>query len=313
MSSKDKNSLLTDFYELTMSNGYMASGFSGKTACFDLFFRHVPDNGGFAIMAGLSEAINYLQNLSFSKDEIDKLRKRNAFCEEFLDYLENFSFSCDIWSVPEGTPIFPNEPILTIKGPVIEAQLIETVLLMTINHQSLIATKANRIVRSAQGRDVMEFGARRAQGYDAAVYGSRAAYIAGCVGTSCTVTDGDMSIPAMGTMAHSWVQIFDSELDAFNAYAKIYPDNCSLLVDTYNTLKSGVPNAIKCFNEVVIPMGKRPKSIRIDSGDITYLSRQSRRMLDDAGFPDCKIIASNSLDEYIIRDILIEGAEVDIF
>ena len=306
-------SLLTDFYELTMANGYISSGLGNRLACFDLFFRRVPDDGGFAIMAGLTQVIDYLQNLRFTEEDIRNLRDQGTFSEEFLDYLRKFTFCCDVWAVPEGTPIFPQEPILTIRGPIVQCQLLETILLLTINHQSLIATKANRIVRAAQGREVFEFGARRAQGYDAAVSGSRAAYIGGCSGTSCTVTDRGFAIPAAGTMAHSWVQMFDSEFEAFEAYARIYPDNCSLLVDTYNTLKSGVPNAIKCFREVLLPMGKRPRSIRIDSGDITYLSKHARRMLDDAGFADCKIIASNSLDEYTIRDILLEGAKVDIF
>ena len=304
--------MLTDFYELTMANGYFQNGIGDKTAVFDMFFRKVPDNGGFAIMAGVEQLISYLINLKFKDEDIDFLREK-GFGEEFLEYLKNFKFCCDVWAIPEGTPIFPNEPIVTVKGPVIQAQLVETMILLTINHQSLIATKANRIVRAAKGRPVMEFGSRRAQGYDGAIYGARAAYIGGCVGTSCTISEREFNIPALGTMAHSWVQMFDSELEAFKAYAKIYPDNCTLLVDTYNVLKSGVPNAIRTFNEVVVPMGYRPKGIRIDSGDITYLSRVARKMLDEAGFPDCRIVASNALDEYIIHDILVQGAEVDQF
>lgn len=304
--------MLTDFYELTMANGYFQNGLGDKTAVFDMFFRKVPDNGGFAIMAGVEQLISYLINLKFKDEDIDFLREK-GFGEEFLEYLKNFKFCCDVWAIPEGTPIFPNEPIVTVKGPVIQAQLVETMILLTINHQSLIATKANRIVRAAKGRPVMEFGSRRAQGYDGAIYGARAAYIGGCVGTSCTISEREFNIPALGTMAHSWVQMFDSELEAFKAYAKIYPDNCTLLVDTYNVLKSGVPNAIRTFNEVVVPMGYRPKGIRIDSGDITYLSRVARKMLDEAGFPDCRIVASNALDEYIIHDILVQGAEVDQF
>ncbi|NLL05007.1 MAG: nicotinate phosphoribosyltransferase [Clostridiaceae bacterium] len=306
-------SMLTDFYELTMANGYFKNGFRDKIAYFDMFFRKVPDGGGFAIMAGVEQLSEYLKNLSFSEADIEYLRSKKIFCEEFLEYLKNFKFSCDVWAVPEGTPIFPNEPVVTVRGPVIEAQFIETMILLTINHQSLIATKANRIVRAAQGRSVMEFGSRRAQGYDGAIYGARAAYIGGCIGTACTIAERDFEIPAIGTMAHSWIQMFPTELEAFRAYAKAYPDNCTLLVDTYSVLKSGVPNAIKVFNEVVVQKGFRPKGIRIDSGDITYLSKEARRMLDEAGFNDCAIVASNSLDEYIIRDILIQGAKVDLF
>ncbi|MGI6085644.1 MAG: nicotinate phosphoribosyltransferase [Acetivibrionales bacterium] len=305
--------LLTDFYELTMANGYFQNGLKDEQVYFDMFFRRIPDNGGFAIMAGVEQLMEYLKNLKFYDSDIEYLRSKKIFCEEFLQYLKNFRFSCDVWAIPEGTPIFPNEPIITVKGPVIEAQFIETMVLLTINHQSLIATKANRIVRAAQGRDVMEFGSRRAQGYDGAIFGARAAYIGGCVGSACTISDKEFGVPVTGTMAHSWVQMFPTELEAFRAYAKTYPDKCTLLVDTYNTLKSGVPNAIKVFQEEVVPRGFRPKGIRIDSGDIAYLSKEARRMLDEAGFHDCKIVASNSLDESIIRDMLIEGAQVDIF
>ncbi len=305
--------MLMDFYELTMAKGYFQHGMQNKISYFDMFFRKVPDHGGFAIMAGVEQLIDYLKNLKFDKNDIDFLRSKNVFDEAFLDYLANFKFSSDVWAIPEGTPIFPGEPIVVVRGPAIEAQLIETMVLLTINHQSLIATKTNRIVRAAQGRPVMEFGSRRAQGYDGAIYGSRAAYIAGCAGTACTVSERDYGIPALGTMAHSWVQMFPSEIDAFRAYARAWPNNCALLVDTYNVLKSGIPNAIKVFNEELVPKGLRPKGVRIDSGDITYLSQKARKMLDDAGFEDCPIIASNALDEYIIRDILMQGAKIDSF
>ena len=305
--------MLTDFYELTMAGGYFENGFKDKIAYFDMFYRRNPDLGGFAIMAGVQQVVDYLMNLSFSDEDIEFLRSKGIFSEEFLAYLRDFRFSCDVWMIPEGTPIFPGEPIITVRGPVIEAQFIETMILLCINHQSLIATKANRIVRAAEGRAIMEFGSRRAQGADAAIYGARAAYIGGCVGTACTIVDRDMGIPALGTMAHSWIQMFDSEIDAFRAYARRYPNACTLLVDTYNVLKSGIPNAIKVFNEELVPKGFRPAGIRIDSGDITYLSKKARKMLDEAGFPDCKICASNSLDEYIIRDMLVQGAKVDSF
>lgn len=311
---KERNlTLLTDFYELTMAGGYFENNMTDKIAYFDMFYRKNPDNSGFAIMAGVEQMIEYLTNLKFTDDDIEFLRSKKMFSEKFLKFLKNFRFSCDVWAVPEGTPIFPGEPIVTVRGPLIEAQFVETMILLSINHQSLIATKANRICTAADGRAVMEFGSRRAQGYDGAIYGARAAYIGGCAGTACTICDRDYSIPSLGTMAHSWIQSFDTEEDAFRAYAKAYPDNCTLLVDTYNTLKSGIPNAIKIFNEVVVPAGFRPKGIRIDSGDITYLSKKARKMLDEAGFADCKICASNSLDEYIIRDMFLQGAKVDIF
>ncbi len=306
-------SMLTDFYEFTMSNGYFKNGMKDTVVAFDLFFRKVPNDGGYAIMAGLEQMIEYINNLRFSEEDIAYLRGKGIFCEEFLDYLKNFSFSSSVWAIPEGTPIFPMEPVVSVKGPVIEAQLMETMLLLTVNHQSLIATKASRIVQAAEGRAVMEFGSRRAQGYDGAIYGARAAYIGGCAGTACTVTDQLFDIPALGTMAHSWVQMFDTELEAFQTYARNYPEDCTLLVDTYNVLKSGIPNAIKAFDTEIVPRGFRPKGIRIDSGDITYLSKKARKMLDDAGYPDVKIVASNSLDEYIIRDMLNQGAKVDTF
>ena len=313
MKDTHKLAVLSDYYEFSMANGFFNAGLADRIAVFDVFFRRVPDNGGFAVCAGLEQAIEYLSELHFDDEDIEYFRKKSGFSEGFLEYLKNFKFSCDVWAVPEGTPVFPKEPIMTVRGPLVQAVIIETMLLMCINHQSLIATKANRIVRAAQGRAVMEFGARRAHNADASVYGARAAYIAGCSGTSCTLCDELYNIPALGTMAHSWVQSFPDEYTAFCEYAKLYPNSCTLLVDTYNTLKSGVPNAIRCFNDVLKPLGCRPGAIRIDSGDITYLSRKARKMLDDAGYPDCAIVASNSLDEYIIRDLLIEGAAVDSF
>lgn len=311
--NKRNLTLLTDFYELTMAGGYFESGFKDKIAYFDMFYRKNPDDGGFVIVAGVEQMIDYLNNLKFSDEDIEFLRSKQIFSEEFLDYLKNFEFTCDVWAVPEGTPVFPGEPIVTVKGPIIQAQFVETMILLCINHQSLIATKASRMVRAAKGRAIMEFGSRRAQGFDGAYYGARAAYIAGCVGTACTIDDKELGIPALGTMAHSWIQSFDSEEEAFRTYAKLYPDKCTLLVDTYNTLKSGIPNAIKIFNEVLVPNGYRPVGIRIDSGDITYLSKKARKMLDDAGFTDCKICASNSIDEYIIEDMLKQGAFIDSF
>lgn len=311
--SKNNLTMLTDFYEITMANGFFCTGNRERIVYFDMFFRTIPDGGGLAIMAGVEQVIRYIKDLTFTDDDIAYLREKKLFNEEFLTYLRNFKFSCDVWAVPEGTPIFPHEPIVTVRGPAMQAQFIETMILVLVNHQSLIATKSNRIVRAAQGRPVMEFGSRRAQGCDGAIYGARASYIAGCTGTACTIVDREFGIPALGTMAHSWVQLFDSEYDAFKAYAQTYPDTCTLLVDTYNVLKSGIPNAIRVFNEVLVPNGHRPRGIRIDSGDITYLSKKARKMLDDAGFPDCKITASNSLDEYIIQDMIRQGACVDSF
>ena len=305
-------SMLVDFYEMTMGNGYLVHGQGEKTVYFDMFFRRVPDEGGYAIFAGLEQVIDYIRNLRFTDDDIEYFKSKNIFSDVFLEYLRNFKFSCDVYSVPEGTPVFPGEPLITVKGPAVQAQLIETMLLLSVNHQSLIATKASRIVRAADGRPVMEFGSRRAQGSDGAILGARASYIGGCCGTACTIADRDFRVPALGTMAHSWVQLFPSELDAFRAYADVYPDNCVFLVDTYNVLKSGVPNAIKVFEELD-KKGYRPGGIRIDSGDIAYLSKKARKMLDNAGFADCKIVASNSMDEYIIRDLLIQGAEIDSF
>ena len=305
--------MLCDYYELTMTNGYYACGMQNRITYFDIFFRSVPDGGGFAIAAGLEQAIRYIQQLHFDEDDIAYLRGRKMFSEGFLESLRNYRFTGDIWAVPEGTPIFPNEPIMTVRAPAIEAQIIETFLLLTLNHQSLIATKANRVTRAAQGRTVLEFGSRRAQGSDAAVLGARAAYIGGCKGTACTLTDELYGVPAGGTMAHSWVQMFDSEYEAFKAYCEIYPDNPTLLVDTYNVLKSGVPNAIRVFNEVLKPRGLTKCGVRLDSGDMTYLTKKARKMLDEAGWESCKISCSNALDEYLIQDLLNQGAQIDLF
>ena len=305
--------MLCDFYELTMGNGYFESGMGDTITYFDLFFRNVPDNGGFAIAAGLEQVIDYIENLHFTEQDIEYLRGRKLFSEDFLNYLKNFNFTGDIYAVPEGTPIFPREPILTVRAPAIQAQLIETFLLLSLNHQSLIATKANRIVRAAQGRTVLEFGSRRAQGADGAILGARAAYIGGCSGTACTISDQIYGVTASGTMAHSWVQMFDNQLDAFRTYCRLYPNNATLLVDTYNTLKNGVPDAIRAFDEVLKPLGIKKCGIRLDSGDIAYLSRRARKMLDDAGWTECKITVSNALDEHIIQELLLQGACVDAF
>jgi nicotinate phosphoribosyltransferase len=305
--------MLCDFYELTMGNGYFQCGYKDRMTYFDVFFRNVPDKGGFAICAGLGQFIEYIENLHFSPEDIRFLREKGLFCEEFLSFLADFRFTGDIWAIPEGTPIFPREPVVTVRAPAIEAQLIETFTLLTINHQSLIATKANRIVRAAQGREVLEFGSRRAQGTDGAISGARAAYIGGCAGTACTISEQLYGVPAGGTMAHAWVQMFDSEYEAFKTYCQTYPHNATLLVDTYNVLKSGVPNAIRVFNEVLRPLGITKCGIRLDSGDMAYLTQKARVMLDEAGWPECQISASNSLDEYIIRDLLQQGAKIDIF
>ena len=313
MKSHMNYTMLCDFYELTMGNGYFQSGMADQICYFDVFFRNVPDGGGFAIAAGLEQIIDYIENLRFDEEDIAYLRKKDVFCEEFLEYLRSFRFTGDIWAVPEGTPIFPREPILTVRAPAIEAQFIETYLLLNLNHQSLIATKSNRIVRAAQGRPVSEFGSRRAQGTDGALLGARASYIAGCAGTACTLADELYGSPAGGTMAHSWVQMFPDEYTAFKTYCELYPHSATLLVDTYNVLKSGVPNAIRAFKEVLLPKGITRCAIRLDSGDLTYLSCKARQMLDEAGLTECKILASNSLDEYIIRDLLLQGAKIDSF
>ena len=314
MQNKELNlTMIMDLYELTMANGIFTSEMRDTVTYFDMFFRRVPDNGGYAIMAGLEQLIEYMNNLKFSDDDIKYLESLGLFAPEFMEYLRGFKFTCDVWAMPEGTVIFPHEPIVTVRGPAMQALMLETMLLLTINHQSLIATKANRIVRAADGRPVMEFGARRAHGYGAAYYGARAAIIGGCTGTSCLLTAKDFGVPASGTMAHSWVQLFSDEYTAFKTYAEKYPDSCMLLVDTYNVLKSGIPNAIKVFDDVLKPLGKRPLGIRIDSGDITYITKRARKMLDEAGYEDCKICISNSLDEYLIRDMIFQGAKVDSF
>ena len=305
--------MLCDFYELTMGNGYFEIGYKDRITYFDVFFRKVPDGGGFAIAAGLEQLIDYIENLHFTDEDIAYLRGRKLFSEEFLAYLKDFRFTGDIYAIPEGTPVFPREPLVVVRAPAVEAQLIETFTLLTVNHQSLIATKANRIVRAARGRTVLEFGSRRAQGADAAIIGARAAYIGGCHGTACTISDEIYGVPAGGTMAPAWVQMFDSELEAFKAYCRIYPTNATLLVDTYNTLESGVPNAIRAFNEVLKPMGITKCGIRLDSGDIAYLSQKARKMLDEAGWETCQISASNSLDEHLIQDLLLQDAKIDMF
>ena len=306
-------SMLCDFYELTMGNGYFVSGMQDKICYFDVFYRSQPDNGGFAIAAGLEQVVDYIQKLRFEKEDIDYLRRRGIFDEGFLAYLEGFRFTGDVWAVPEGTPIFPGEPIMTVRAPAVQAQLIETYVLLELNHQSLIATKANRICRAAEGRAVLEFGSRRAQGITGAVVGARAAYIGGCAGTACTVSDQLYGVPAAGTMAHSWVQMFPTEYEAFVSYCRAYPNNAVLLVDTYNTLNSGIPNAIRAFNEVLKPLGIRKCGIRLDSGDMAYLTKRARAMLDEAGWEDCTITVSNSLDERLISELLKQGAQINAF
>ena len=305
--------MLCDYYELTMGNGYFDHGMGDKITYFDVFYRQNPDNGGFAIAAGLEQVVEYIQNLHFDDEDIEYLRGRKMFSEQFLEYLRNFKFEGDIWAVPEGTPVFPREPLMIVRAPAIQAQLIETYVLLEINHQSLIATKANRVCRAAEGRVVLEFGSRRAQGIDGAVTGARAAYIGGCAGTACARSDTRYGVPAGGTMAHSWVQMFDSEYEAFKAYCETYPTNATLLVDTYNSLKSGVPNAIRAFNEVLKPLGITICGMRFDSGDMAYLTRKARAMLDEAGWPECKITVSNSLDERLITELLLQGAKIDSF
>lgn len=306
-------SMLMDFYELTMSNGYFLKGKKDKKVVFDMFYRRNPDGGGFVIFAGLEQLVEYIRKLSFTDEDIAYLRSRNMFDEGFLEYLRNFRFTGDIYAVPEGTVVYPNTPIVTVVAPLIDAQLVETMLLLTVNHQSLIATKANRIVRAAGKASVMEFGARRAQGSDAAIYGARACYIGGVGATATTISDEMFGIPAVGTMAHSFVQFFDSEYEAFKAYAEVYPDNCILLIDTYNVLESGIKNAIKVAKEVLEPMGKRLKGVRIDSGDLAYLTKKVRKILDAAGCEDCKIVVSNSIDEYLITSLNEQGARIDSY
>ena len=315
MKQNDKLNLtmLCDFYEITMGNGYFNCGYRDRITYFDVFFRKVPDGGGFAIAAGLDQIIDYILDLHFDLEDIDYLRSRQLFSEDFLAYLADFRFTGDIWAVPEGTPVFPGEPLLTVRAPAIEAQLLETYLLLELNHQSLIATKASRICRAAQGRTVLEFGSRRAQGTDAAITGARAAYIGGCAGTACTISDQMYGVRAGGTMAHAWVQMFDTEYEAFKTYCQIYPTNATLLVDTYNSLHSGVPNAIRAFNEVLKPLGIRKCGIRFDSGDMAWLTKEARRILDEAGWTDCAITCSNALDERLIGELIQQGAKIDCF
>lgn len=311
---KEENlTLLCDFYEFAMANGYFEAGMGEKIVYFDMFYRTVPDNASYSITAGLEQVIDYIENLHFSDEDIDFLRTKKIFHEDFLEYLRNFKFECDVWALREGTVVFPQEPIIIVKGPIMQAQMLETMILLTINHQSMVATKANRIVTAAKGRPVVEFGSRRAQGYTGANLGARASYIGGCAGTANTLAEKLYGVPALGTMAHSWVQLFGSEYEAFKTYAQVYPNNCLLLVDTYDTLKEGIPNAIRVWNEELVPKGIRPKGIRIDSGDIAYLSKKARVMLDEAGFSDAIIMASNSLDEWTIESILTQGAKLDSF
>ena len=305
--------MLCDFYELTMANGYFLTDKKDQTVYFDVFYRNNPDGGGYAICAGLEQVIEYIEDLHFDDEDIEFLRSKGCFSEDFLKYLKTFKFNGDIWAIPEGTVVFPGEPLMTVRATAMEAQFIETYVLMMINHQSLIATKASRLARAAKGRAISEFGSRRAQGADAAMLGARAAYIGGCGATACTIVDREYGVPATGTMAHSWVQMFDTEYEAFKTYCEIYPENATLLVDTYNVLESGIPNAIKVFREVLLPRGIKKCGIRIDSGDVTYLTKKARKMLDDAGFDYCKIIVSNSMDEYIIRELIRQGAEIDAF
>ncbi len=309
----DKFSLLTDFYEITMMNGYLNENMQDQIAYFEYYFRQIPEDGGYAISCGLESFVKYIQSLEFSSDEIEMLREKNFFTDAFLDNLSNYKFTGDIWAIPEGTPVFANEPLVIVKGRIFEVQLVETALLIFFNHQSLIATKASRMVRAAKSRAIMEFGARRAQGVDASVMGARSAYIGGCVATSNLLADKEFGIPSMGTMAHSWVQMFESEYDAFVAYAKSYPDNCNLLIDTYDVFKSGLPNAIKVFEEVLKPMGKRPTGVRIDSGDIAYITKKVRKILDESGYEDCGIVVSNSMDEIVIRNLLLQDAQINAF
>ncbi len=309
----EKLSLLADFYEFTMGNGFVQTGNIDSIAYFDMYFRKIPDQGGYAIFAGLEQVVQYIENLEFNEEELEYLKSVENLSDLYIDYLRNFKFSCDVWSFEEGETIYPNEPLMVVRGPIIQVQLMETLILLTINHQSLIATKTTRIVNSAQGKGVVEFGSRRAQGYSASIYGARASYIGGCLGTANTLAGKMFNIPALGTMAHSWVQFFDSEYEAFKAYAETYPDSCNLLIDTYDTLGEGLPNAIRVFNEVVVPAGFRPKGVRIDSGDIAYLSKKVREGLDEAGFADVKIMVSNSLDEEIINSLLLQGAKIDSF
>ncbi len=304
-------SLVMDFYELTMSQVYFNEGKQDEVVTFDLFYRKNPDNAGYSICAGLEQVVDFVKRFKFTKKDLEYLESTKQFTSDFLEYLKNFKFKGDIFAIPEGTPVFPNEPIIRVKGNIIEAQLLETALLLCINHQTMIATKAHRIVEAAEGRAIMEFGARRSHNFDAAIYGARAAYIGGVVGTATTYAGKEFGMPALGTMAHSFVQSFNTELEAFKAYCRSYPENAVLLLDTYDTLKSGLPNAIKAAKEELEPKGYRLKGVRIDSGDMAYLSKKIRRALDNAGMQDCTIVVSNSLDEYLIASLLKQGAQID--
>lgn len=315
MAQQDKRnlSMMMDMYELTMANGYFVDGIKDTYVTFDVFYRKNPDNGGYAIFAGLEQILEYIENLHFEKEDIDFLRSQNVYSEEFLKFLSDYKFTGEVFAFEEGRIMYPGEPIITVRAPLIDAQLVETAILNIINHQSLIATKAQRIVRAAQGRAVSDFGARRAHNMDSAVYGARAAYIGGATSTATVLAAKEFGIPLTGTMAHSWIMYFGDEFDAFKKYALTYPDTTTLLIDTYDVIESGVPNAIKVQREVLNPLGKKVQAVRIDSGDLSYLSKKVRRMLDDAGMEDCKIVASNSLDEYTIGSILSQGGCIDYF
>ena len=306
-------SMMMDLYEMTMANGYFANQQKPQKVVFDVFYRKNPDQGGYAVFAGLEQVVEYAENLHFDSADMDYFRSLNLFSEEFLQYLKEFRFTGDIYAFPEGTVMYPNELVITVVAPLIDAQLIETAILTQVNHQSLIATKVSRIVRAAQGRSVSDFGARRAHNIDAAVYGARAAYIGGASGTATVMAGQKFRIPVNGTMAHSWVMYFKDEYEVFRRYAEVYPDNVVLLVDTYDVLHSGVPNAIRVAKEVLEPMNRRLKGVRLDSGDLAYLSKKVRKMLDDAGLEDCKIVVSNSLDEYTITSILNQGGKINSF
>lgn len=306
-------SMVMDLYEMTMSNGYLQTTDAETKVAFDVFFRKIPDNGGYAIFAGLEQVMEYLENLHFSEADIEYLRELNLFQENFLNMLKDFKFKGDIYAFPEGTIMYPNEPVITVVAPILDAQLVETAILLEINHQSLIATKARRIVKAAENAPVLDFGARRAHNVDAAVYGARASFIGGVKGTATVLAGQMFDVPVSGTMAHSWVMYHDSEYDAFKAYAETYPDATVLLVDTYDVIKSGIPNAIKVAKEVLEPMGKRLRGVRLDSGDLAYLSKKARKMLDEAGLMDCVISASNGLDEYKITSLKNQGAKIGAF
>lgn len=313
MTRKRNLSMLADYYEFTMANGYYQLGLKDEWVVFDMFYRRNPDGGGFVIAAGLEQFIDYLLNLHFDEEDIAYFQSKKIYDEGFLDYLRHFRFSGNVYAVKEGSIVYPNTPLITIEAPLCEAQIVETMLLLTVNHQSLIATKANRMVKAAKGRIIMEFGARRAHGYDAAVFGARAAYIGGIGSTATIAADKAFGIPAVGTMAHSWVQFFDNEYEAFKAYATLYPDNCTLLIDTYDVLDSGLVNAIKVAKEVLMSRGHRLAGVRIDSGDLAYLSKKVRKKLDEEGLHDTKIVASNSIDEYLLESLFDQGAKIDSF